>query len=327
VRLILTQPAFERLEDAIRKLGEITPLVVRDDGTITADRQPLDAVAAQPEFGWVSSDAFFSAGGQVLFAALQASHNLRWVHSNAAGVDAPIWRSLTARGAVLTTADGQAVSIAEYVMGEVLGHFQRLRERRREQRARRWTALSFREVLGQQWVIVGFGAIGAAIAERAAAFGTRITAVRRSQATHPAYHRTVGVDQLEEVLPDADVVVLATPLTHETRGIASARFFGALKERAVLVNVGRGDLVDESALLSGLDADKPGHAILDVFHEEPPPKHHPFWRHPKVSLSAHAASKGSGTIIRNDALFLTNLQRILKGEEMLRIADPAAIQR
>ena len=227
-----------------------------------------------------------------------------------------------AKGVVLTTGHGQAISIAEYVMGEVLAHFQRHRERRAHQAAHAWTRVPFREIGRMRWLIVGFGAIGQAVAERARGFGAEITGVRRSGGGHPLADRMGTLDEVLSLLPAADVVVLAAPLNDATRGLAGAGFFAAMKPRSMLVNVGRGDLVDEGALLAALERGAPEFAALDVFHDEPLLADSPFWDHPKVAVNPHASAFGDGQSARNDAIFLENLRRRLADEPLLYEADP-----
>jgi phosphoglycerate dehydrogenase-like enzyme len=322
-RLILFEPAHRRVAADLQRLGSDLELaLVSPNGAITQGGAPIDDDAAQPDWGWFSADSGFGAGGRALFVAMLKSRRLAWVHTGAAGVDGPVWRQLVEKGAQLTTGHGQAISIAEYVIAGVLEHFQRQAERRAEQAARRWTRLPFREVAGTRWLIVGFGAIGEAVAERARSFGAQIIGVRRSGAARPAADRMARLADVRDLLPEADVVVLAAPLNAETANLADAGFFAAMKPRSVLVNVGRGGLVDEPALLAALDAATPEHALLDVFRAEPLPDDSPFWNHPKVSLSAHASAFGSGQTARNDALFLENLRRRLAGEPLLYEADP-----
>ena len=294
---------------------------------MTCGGETFDADTAQPDAGWLSADGVMGPAQRTLMVGLLKSDHLTWVHTAAAGLDHPIWAQLVDKGAALTTSHGQALCIAEYVLAEVLGHFQRLGERRAEQAARRWTRLTFREIAGTSWLIVGFGAIGQGVAERAKAFGAQIVGVRRSGAPDPLAERMGSLTEVKALLPAADVVVLATPLNPETRGMADGAFFAAMKPGSVLVNVGRGDLVDESALLAALASGIPEHAILDVFHDEPLKGDSPFWDHPKVSMTPHASASGSGEAARNDAVFVENLRRRLSGEPMLYEADPRDLGR
>jgi phosphoglycerate dehydrogenase-like enzyme len=140
--------------------------------------------------------------------------------------------------------------------------------------------------------------------------------VRRSGAADEAAERIATVAELPEILPDTDVLVLAAPLTAETRHVAGPAAFTRMKQGSVLVNVGRGGLVDEPALLAALDAGAPAHAVLDVFETEPLPADSPFWRHPKVTLTPHSSGMSAGNQPRNDALFLDNLTRYLAGEPL-----------
>jgi phosphoglycerate dehydrogenase-like enzyme len=146
--------------------------------------------------------------------------------------------------------------------------------------------------------------------------------MRRSSAPHPAADRMATLAELPALLPQADVVVLCCPLTPETRQVAGAGFFAAMKPRSVLVNVGRGGLVDEAALLAALETGTPEHAVLDVFETEPLPPESPFWKHPRVALTAHASGMSAGNAPRNDALFVDNLARFVRGEPLINEADP-----
>ena len=322
-RLVLFEPAWRRVTADLQRLApDLELALVSPEGAISLDGAAIDDEAAQPDWGWFSADSGFGAAGRALFVAMLKSQRLAWVHTGAAGVDGPVWRQLVDKGAALSTGHGQAISIAEYVLAGVLEHFQRWPERHVAQQERRWARLPFREVAGTRWLIVGFGAIGEAVAERARAFGADVTGVRRSGAPHPAADRMATLASLRALLPEADVVVLAAPLNAETADMADASFFGAMKPGSVLVNVGRGGLVDEAALLAALEVGAPGHALLDVFRAEPLPEDSPFWSHPKVSLTGHASAFGSGQTARNDALFLENLRRLLAGEPLLYPADP-----
>jgi phosphoglycerate dehydrogenase-like enzyme len=221
---------------------------------------------------------------------------------------------MAARRARLTNSHGQALSIAEYVVTEVLVHYQHRAERVRAQAEHRWQPVPFRELGLTHWLIVGFGAIGQAVAQRVRPFGATVTAV--DQVARPLADRTFPLSAVRDLAPEADVVMLALPLTDETAGVADARLFGAMKSDAVFVNVGRGGLVDEAALLAALDAGAPAHAVLDVVVTEPLPGDSPLWDHPRVVLSAHTAALGSGHQARNDAAFLANLARFVAGQAL-----------
>jgi len=121
-------------------------------------------------------------------------------------------------------------------------------------------------------------------------------------------------------LPTIDTVVLACPATEITRGLVDAHFLRALKAGALLINIARGSLIDETALLSGLQAGQPGHAVLDVFKKEPLPDDHPFWHHQNVTLTAHTSNAGGGTRGRGDELFLSNIERFVAGKTPLDIS-------
>ncbi len=172
---------------------------------------------------------------------------------------------------------------------------------------------------------MGFGNIGHEIAKRIKPFGVDLTVVRRNPAPDPLVDRVIGLPELAAALPDADVIVLACALNDKTRGMCDAGFFQALKPGAILINIGRGGLVDEEALRAGLDRDQPAHAVLDVFQTEPLPADSWFWDHPKVRVSAHTSHSGDGKLARGDELFLENLRRYLAKEPLLNEADPSEV--
>jgi phosphoglycerate dehydrogenase-like enzyme len=212
--------------------------------------------------------------------------------------------------------------MADYVLWGVLDHFQRGPERRAAQGAAEWTRVRFRELDGSRWLVVGFGAIGQGVGRRARAFGAHVTGVRRNPAPHPDADVIAAEADLPRLLEGADVVVLSLPLTPQTRHVVDAAFLRRMKPRSVIVNVGRGGLVDEAALLAALDLGVPEHAVLDVFETEPLPKESPFWGHPRVTLTPHASGISEGQAARNDALFLDNLARYLAGQPLVSEADP-----
>jgi phosphoglycerate dehydrogenase-like enzyme len=173
--------------------------------------------------------------------------------------------------------------------------------------------------------MVGYGNIGTEIAKRVKPFGVHLTVVRRAPEAGDLADVTVTMAGLPEVLPQSDVVVLACALNAQTRDMANDAFFKAMKPGAILVNIGRGGLVDEDALREGLARAQPAHAVLDVFRTEPLPTEHWAWTHPQVRVSAHTSHFGGGTMGRGDELFLENLRRYRAGEALLNEADKSEV--
>ena len=285
-------------------------------GGFTLDGKSFEGEAPAPTLAWATHDLFVTPVARDFMVALLKSPGLKWLQSASAGVDNPVFGQLVSRGVRLTTSHGQAVAMADYVLCGVLDHYQRGPERRAAQSAHDWKRMEVREVLGTRWLMIGFGAVGQAVAARARAFGAYTIGARRNQSADPLADQIIPADGYADELRSADVVVLACPLTPRTTHKANAEFFASMKDGAVLVNVGRGGLVDEAALLSALDAGKPAHAVLDVFETEPLPADSRFWTHPRVSLTAHASGMGNGQNDRNRDLFLDNLERYLDGKPL-----------
>ncbi|HEV7157802.1 MAG TPA: NAD(P)-dependent oxidoreductase [Caulobacteraceae bacterium] len=312
-RLLIFEPSFRLIEGQLAELG-VEAVVV--------DRQGGLGSEAEPDIGWFSGELYRQPAARALVRAALASSRMQWFHSAAAGFDDPFFARLVAKGVRLSTSHGQAVGMADYALAGVLDHFQRGPERRAAQAEGAWRSLPFREVNGSSWLIVGFGAVGQGVAARARAFGARIVGVRRDQSPHPGADAIAALADLPRLLPEADVVLLSAPLSAATRHLADAGFFAAMKEGSVLVNVGRGALVDEAALLGALEKGRPAHAVLDVFETEPLAPESPFWRHPRVSLSAHCSGVTGAQDGRNRDLFVDNLRRWLDGQPLLYEVDP-----
>ena len=318
-RALIYEPSLQRIGGQIPPGSDLELYVMAKDGTIWREGARVSPEDCAPHIGWTNVDLFGDAPIRAYVSALLKSPNLAWVQSGAAGFDDPIFRRIVEKGALLTTNHSQSVGISEYVLAAVLDHFQRGPERRAAQAKTQWARLPFREVAGSNWLIIGFGAIGQAVGRKARAFEAQVTGVRRARGDHPAADAMATPDKIPELLGAADVVVLSTPLSSATAKMADATFFAAMKPGAVLVNVGRGGLVDEPALLAALDRGAPAHAVLDVFATEPLPADSPFWRHPGVALTGHASALGTGLGARGDAVFLANLARFLAGEPLSNV--------
>ena len=273
---------------------------------------------ARPEVAWGTSDLFRQGAPlAAFFRGLSGLDSLGWFQSPAAGFDAPVFAELARRGVRITNAHVNSVPIAEFVMRAVLDEFQDAAQWRRLAHERSWRIHDWREVSGTTWLVVGLGGIGSAVAVRARAFGATVIGCRRRPSPDDPTDRTVTPDQLTAVIGEADVVVLAAPASPATDNLVDADLLAAMREGSVLVNVSRGALVDEGALLAALDRGIPAVAVLDVFGTEPLPEDHPFWTHPSVRITPHNAAGGLGRLQRQADLFSDNLDRYRTGRPLL----------
>jgi phosphoglycerate dehydrogenase-like enzyme len=272
-------------------------------------------VSSDAEVGWLSVDVLRKPDTEFINTLL-ASDALRWVQSAGAGYDTWHFQELLRRGVRLSTAHVNNVPIAEFVMREVMDRFQRADRWRAAAAEHRWEHHEWREVAESTWLVIGLGAIGSAVAERARSFGCTVIGVRRHPAGTEPVDEMIAPEVVTTALPRADVVVLTLPATDQTRNLVNDDFLAAMRPDAVLVNVARGSIVDEAALLRALDAGRPDFAVLDVVSEEPLPPEHPLWSHPKVVVTPHTSSGGHGRFARGADLFAENLRRYRAGERL-----------
>lgn len=311
--------------DAIARWGDRIRAVVPEVDLVAFDPAAGAIPGDPPEVGWLSVDVLRNADAAFIDALL-ASDRLRWVQSAGAGYDTWHFQQLLARGVRLTTAHVNSIPIAEYVVRAVLDRFQRADRWRAAAAAHRWAHHEWREVYGSTWLVVGVGAIGTEVARRARALGAHVVGVRRHPDGTEPVDEMVAPGAIPEVVPRADVVVLTLPATDETRHLVDAGFLGAMAPDAVLVNVARGSIVDERALLAALDAGRPDYAVLDVVGTEPLPPGSPLWSHPKVEVTPHSSSGGHGRFARGAELFAENLRRYRAAEPLLHeVPGPAPV--
>lgn len=282
--------------------------------------------------GWLSADAFDRL--------LARAPRLTWVHSASTGVERALTPAARERGVVITNARGVfSRPIAEYVLMMILGVSRRLPQLLELQRERTWQPLEGAELRDVTVGIVGLGSIGRAVAALATAFGCRVIATRRrtdSGAAGPEgdgeappadelrLERVLGPEGLPELLGESDFVVLAAPLTRETEGMISHEALAAMKPGSWLINVARGRLVDERALLRALRDGPMGGAVLDTFVDEPLPPGSPFYDLPNVIVTPHTSWSSGRVLDRSVGLFCDNLRRFAAGEPLINVVDPTA---
>ena len=301
-----------------------------------ADRPPaLEPLAGRAEVRYAESLADLQAAfadADVLLVtdfrtgivhdAWPAARRLRWVHATSAGVDALVFPALVESGVTLTNAAGLFdESIAEYVAGLILAYAKDFFRTFRLQQQRRWLHRDTERVGGKRLLVVGAGSIGTAIARRASALGLRVTGVARSARHTPPFETVRAQPELPELLSQADYVVLAAPLTAETRHMIGAAELALMKPTARLINIGRGALVDTAALVDAVRAERIAGAALDVFEREPLPADHPLWELPNVLVSPHMSGDFLGWREALSRQFLDNFERYVRNETLRNVVD------
>jgi phosphoglycerate dehydrogenase-like enzyme/maleate cis-trans isomerase len=260
--------------------------------------------------------------GTQLRDAWGAATRVRWVHVASAGVDPLLFPELRDSSVVVTNSRGVFdQAIAEFVLGAVLAFAKDLPATLALQREHTWRHRETRLVAGSTALVVGAGSIGRAAAGLLRAAGCRVVGIARATRDDPAFDRVAAVADFGSELPDADYVVVAAPLTEQTRGLVGAEAFKRMKPTAVLINVGRGPIVDEDALLAALDAGQVAGAVLDVFGEEPLPTGHPFWDHPRIIVSPHMCGDFQGYTNTLVDLFVDNFTAWRSGRPLRNVVD------
>ena len=252
--------------------------------------------------------------------------NLEWLHSRSAGLDGLLFPELVESPVRLTNTSGvYSQSLGEFVVGAILYFAKDLRRMIRNQAAGAWEPFDIVEVRGQTVGIVGYGDIGRAVASCVHALGMRVLAVKRhgppAHNDDPLAERIYGPEGLIEMISRSHYVVAAAPLTPETVGLIGEPELAAMKPDAVLINVGRGPVIEEAALVKALSEKRIKGAALDVFDTEPLPQGHPFYKLENVLLSPHCADHTPDWLDQAMRFFLTQFERFRKGEPLRNVVD------
>lgn len=262
-----------------------------------------------------------------LARAVRSNPSLRWVHTMAAGGGGQV-RAAELTGAelervVFTTSAGvHGDSLAEFAVFGVFAGAKHLPRLLRQQREREWSGRWLMSQVSDQTVLVlGLGGIGSAVAAKLSALGATVIATSRSGASAPGVSRTVHPDDVRSVLPEVSAVVSTLPGTDATHHLVGSEFLAALTPGTTVVNVGRGTVIDEAALLRELGTGRVGFAALDVFEVEPLPSDSPLWSHPRVLVSPHTAALDAREDRRIAELFAENARRLLDGETLRNVVD------
>jgi len=320
--ILLSSRVAERFGESVRAAAregklELAPVLVPDD----PDGRVAPEECGRLEAAFFSGDVFPDRA-RAFFAATLGAPALRWLQVFNAGVDHPVFQRFVERGVRLTTASGSAAEpIAQTALAGMLMLARGLPRWLDAQRRSAWEphppAAIPRDLRGQTLVVFGLGAIGSELARMARALGLRVIGVRRGPARGDE-----PVDELQpparlrEILPRADWLAIACPLSDETRGAISADALALLPNGAHVLNVARGEIVDEPALVAALRDGRLGGAYLDVFATEPLPADSPLWSLPNVIATPHNSAASRGNEARQLEIFLDNLARYGRGEPL-----------
>lgn len=315
-----------------------TVVVLHAQSGDTARPTGMAEVEAVAEVRYVTEDGLVTAlpGADVLLVwdfrastlsdAWPVADKLRWVHAASAGVNHVLTPEVVAAEDVVVTNSRGVFDepMAEYVLAMALALAKDLPTTLTRQRERRWHHRETERIGGRRALVAGTGPIGRAIGRKLAAAGMTVTGLGRTpRATDPDLGEVLPMSSLSEVLPDMDWVVLAAPLTDETRGMIDAKTLTAMKPTARLINVGRGPLVVQDDLVEALASGGLAGAALDVFVDEPLPVASPLWEMPNVIVSPHMSGDVVGWRAELVALFHDNLTRYLDGEPLRNVVDKA----
>lgn len=267
--------------------------------------------------------------GPIFFRLLKAQPDLKWLHVFPAGTDHPIYAALQKRGVTVTTSSGAtSTTVAHAVLAGLLALARRLPTCMQQQQECVWAPLrdkkAPRDLPGQHAVVVGPGRIGSEVARLLRAFGMTVTGINQSGAPNESCTRVAGIAALDSVLPEADWLILCCPLTSQTRGMIDRQTLSHLPRGAHLINVARGEVIVENALIESLVSGHLAGAYLDVFTQEPLAQSSPLWKLKNVLITPHTAADSDRYHERVVEIFLKNLTRWVNDRPMENLATLTA---
>jgi phosphoglycerate dehydrogenase-like enzyme len=323
LNILLSADAARYFDSHIARTLGVLPyrLLTPDD----ASRQDADIAFVSRDVTGRSTKHDLTQETRRFYDAMLSAPKLRWVQAHSAGVDRPVFMELLQRGVCVTTSAGaNARTVAHAATAGLLALARRLPRLLDAQREHRWAPLfgdaAPRDLADQTAVIVGYGAIGQRLAKLLDALDMNVIVVRREAAVDAAFPRTVALATLDDVLARADWLVLACPLTADTKHLIDARRLSLLPQRAHLVNVARGEVVVEADLIAALRAKTLAGAYLDVFEHEPLNQASPLWDMPDVIVTPHTAGHADSHYEAVGRIWLDNLARWSRGEALVNEA-------
>jgi len=329
-RILMSQQSIDRLGSSVAAvMGQNAHELISLEDAVLAQRTDADLVFISREVTGASTKHEIHPALQKVYDLLRQSPRLQWVHIHSAGADRQIYLDLQARGVkVLTSSGANAQVVATVALAGILALARRFPMLWAEQQAKKWLPMLGermpRDLPGQTATIVGWGPIGQNLASLLKALGLDVVAVRQQLQAKPGRDglgvEMVTFDNWQQVLPRTDWLVLACPLTDKTRQLVNAHTLSLLPQGAHMINVARGEVVDEPALVAALQGGHLGGAFLDVFAHEPLPVASPLWALPQVMVTPHAAGHSDGNEHRVGQMFLDNLRHWVDPDSRARLA-------
>ena len=311
MRIVTTCPVSER---HVARLQEMVP---------TAEIQVCRDIAQARPF-MAGAEVLLTYGEDLTDEILAACPKLRWIQVISAGLELMPWQALRERQILVTNARGiHRVPMAEHTLGMILAFARRFWETYRNQFSADWDrSIRVEEISGQVLGIIGAGAIGGEIAKRAQAFGMRTIGLATVARPLEGFDEVLDRTGLDKLLTASDYVVVTVPLTRETQGMIGGRELSLMQPTAVLINIARGKVIDEQALLEALRSGTIRGAALDVFTTEPLPADHPFWSLANCVLTPHISGRSPKYMERAQEIFRHNLKVYVTGDgEMVNVVD------
>jgi phosphoglycerate dehydrogenase-like enzyme len=306
VNILVTNQIPESVLDQIKRI------VPGANVTVTESKEEIVRQLPEAEIVW----------GHQAAAHIDLARKLRWMQVSSAGVNHILTPELVGHPSVLTNARGiHAETIAEHVFMYVLAFARGLVGYQKHQRAGTWEPRNPMVLAGMTMGVVGMGSIGQEVGRKAKAFDMKVIGMRKSRAPSEYADEMVDESELPYLLAQSDFIILAVPLTSETRHLIGEVAFGCLKPSAYLINIARGDVVDEKALTDALAQKKLAGAGLDVFETEPLPADSPLWQMENVIITPHMAGYLPDYLGAAAEVFLENLRRYVRGERLKNIVD------
>jgi phosphoglycerate dehydrogenase-like enzyme len=273
---------------------------------------------------FLDAEIFLTYGEDLTEELIYKADKLKWIMVMSAGLDRMPFTACKKRGILVTNVRGiHKIPMAEFTIGMMLQHAKQMRSLLANEQTRTWERkLPMGELYGKTLLILGIGAIGGEVARLAKAFNMKTIGVNRSGREAEWADEIFTMDNYRGALPQADFIVSVLPSTSETKHFLDHTDFDMMKDTAVFINIGRGDLVTDEVLTAALQENKIAHAYLDVFYEEPLKESHPFWTMSNVTVTPHISSLTKNYLPRSFEIFKHNLHTYIKnGSDYLNVID------